>query len=203
MRYAASVLREDLVTGAAQPGDREPAAGRLRLVQDLVNTVDRENRVEALDGPEGLGAWLAHRGLAGGTVVTNRDVRRAVELREALRTVLLANNGGPDDAAARAVLEAAGRRGDLRAAFGPDGTATLEPAADGVAGALAQVVAVAVAAMADGTWRRLKACPRDVCRWAFYDRSSANRATWCSMQVCGNRVKAGTYYRRHRGGEAR
>jgi predicted RNA-binding Zn ribbon-like protein len=197
------VRRDDLVTGAAQPGDREPAPGPLRLVQDLVNTVDRENVVEALDGPEGLGAWLAHRDLAGGAVVTDREVRRAVELREALRTLLLANNGGPDDPDARALLEAAGRRGDLRAAFGPGGAATLEPAAGGVDGALAQVVAVAFAAMADGTWRRLKACPRDVCRWAFYDRSSANRATWCSMQVCGNRVKAGTYYRRHRGDDAR
>jgi len=42
----------------------------------------------------------------------------------------------------------------------------------------------------------LKACPREVCGWAFYDRSPNNRATWCSMRVCGNRVKAGSYYRR-------
>jgi predicted RNA-binding Zn ribbon-like protein len=52
--------------------------------------------------------------------------------------------------------------------------------------------------MLDGSWARLKACPRDVCQWAFYDRSPANRATWCSMQVCGNRIKASTYYRRRR-----
>ena len=197
-RYPDRVHREDLVTGAVQPGDRPPAPGALRLVQDFVNTVDRENVVELLDGPEGLGAWLAHRELADGAPVTDRDVRRALELREALRTVLLANNGEPDDPAARAVLDTAAHRAGLRARFGPGATATLQPATGGVDGALGTIVAVAFTAMADGSWHRLKACPRDVCRWAFYDRSPANRATWCSMQICGNRTKAATYYRRRR-----
>ena len=70
------------------------------------------------------------------------------------------------------------------------------PAASGVDAAVGEVLAVAFAAMIDGRWERLRACPRDVCGWVFYDRSPANRATWCSMAVCGNRVKAGTYYRR-------
>jgi predicted RNA-binding Zn ribbon-like protein len=190
--------REDLVTGAAQPGDRLPASGPLRLVQDLVNTVDRENAVDALDGPVGLGEWLAARDLAPGARVTDRDLRRALELREALRAVLLANNGAPDDPAARAALDVAARRGGLRARFDAGGQAALVPSAHGVDGALGQVVAVAFTAMLDGSWARLKACPRDVCQWAFYDRSPANRATWCSMQVCGNRIKASTYYRRRR-----
>jgi predicted RNA-binding Zn ribbon-like protein len=194
------VDRQDLVTGRAQPGDRRPADGPLRLVQDLVNTVDRENVVELLEGPHGLADWLARRDLPGAADVTARELGRALELREALRTLLLANNGGPDDPAARAVLAAAARRGGLRAAFEPGGSARLRPSASGVDAALGTVVEVAFAAMSDGSWMRLKACPRDVCRWAFYDRSSANRATWCSMQVCGNRVKAGTYYRRRRPG---
>jgi predicted RNA-binding Zn ribbon-like protein len=192
------VRREDLLTGVAQPGDRAPAPPHLRLVQDLVNTVDREHVVEALDGPQGLGEWLALRDLAPGARVTDRDLRRALELREALRSLLLANNGEPDDPAARAVLAAVARRGGLQADFGPGATAALVPSRDGVDGALAAIVAVAFTAIVDGSWARLKACPRDVCRWAFYDRSPANRATWCSMQVCGNRVKAGTYYRRRR-----
>jgi predicted RNA-binding Zn ribbon-like protein len=52
--------------------------------------------------------------------------------------------------------------------------------------------------MLDGSWPRLKACPRDLCGWAFFDRSSNASATWCSMSVCGGRVKSGAYYRRHR-----
>ena len=114
-------------------------------------------------------------------------------MREALRALLLANNGGPEAPGAHAVLDAAARRARLEPSFGP---AALVPAAGGLDGALGRVLAVAFAAMLDGRWARLKACPRDVCGWVFLDRSHANRGTWCSMRVCGNRVKAGAYYRR-------
>jgi predicted RNA-binding Zn ribbon-like protein len=189
--------RADLVTGAAQSGGRPPADGDLRLVQDFVNTLDREHGNDLLDGTDGLAAWLEHRGLdAGG--VRPRDVARAIEVREALRALLLANNGGPAAPEAHAVLEDAARRAGLAPVFGE---AALVPAAGGVDGALGRVLAVVFAAMLDGRWQRLKACPRDVCGWAFFDRSHANRGTWCSMKVCGNRVKAGAYYRRRtRGG---
>jgi predicted RNA-binding Zn ribbon-like protein len=189
--------RADLVTGAAQSGGRPPADGDLRLVQDFVNTLDREHGNELLDGTDGLAAWLEHRGLdADG--LRPRDVARAVEVREALRALLLANNGGPAAPEAHAVIEDAARRAGLAPVFAE---AALVPAAGGVDGALGRVLAVVFAAMLDGRWQRLKACPRDVCGWAFFDRSHANRGTWCSMKVCGNRVKAGAYYRRRtRGG---
>jgi len=192
MGYDSSMERADLIEGAVQSGGRPPAEGDLRLVQDFVNTLDREHHNELFDGPEGLAAWLEHRGFdAGG--LRQADVARALELREALRALLLANNGGPDASGAAAVLEAAARRARLAPVFAP---AALEPAAGGVDGALGRVLAVAFAAMLDGRWARLKACPRDVCGWVFLDRSHANRGTWCSMRVCGNRVKAGAYYRR-------
>ena len=190
--------RDDLITGRGQPGDRAPAPGPLRLVQDFVNTVDRENRVELLGDTAGLRDWLAHRDLPAGRVTT-ADLEHAVALREALRTVLLANNGGPDVASARAALDTAAERARLLPRFSDEAPA-LVPAARGVDAALGHVVAAAYTAMVDGSWARLKACPREVCEWAFYDRSTNNGATWCSMRVCGNRVKAGAYYRRRRRG---
>ena len=186
--------RADLVSGTAQSGGREPADGELRLVQDFVNTLDREHGNDLLDGPEGLAAWLEYRGFAAADLLDS-DVARAVGVREALRALLLANNGGPDAPAAYSVLQAAAKRARLEAAFAPGGAA-LVPAAGGLDGAIGRVLAVVFAAMLDGRWERLKACPRDVCGWVFLDRSHANRGTWCSMRVCGNRVKAGTYYRR-------
>jgi predicted RNA-binding Zn ribbon-like protein len=193
------VLREDLVTGGAQPGGREPAPDGLRLVQDFVNTADRENEVELFDGPGGVREWLRHRSLPHEDV-TPAVVHRLIEVREALRSVLL----GEADARSRSTLDGAARRARLQPEFGADG-ARLVPAASGVDAALGEILATAFAAMVDGRWARLRACPRDVCGWVFYDRSPANRATWCSMAVCGNRVKAGTYYRRRgrsRGGSA-
>jgi predicted RNA-binding Zn ribbon-like protein len=187
--------REALIAASVQPGGRAPASGGLRLVQDFVNTVDREHGPDLLELDGGLGEWLDHRGLGAGAAIDERAVARALELREALRALLLANNGEPEAAGARAVLDAAGRRAGLEVRFaGP----ALEPRDDGVDGALGRVVAAAFAGMLDGSWTRLKACPRDVCGWAFYDRSTNGSATWCSMRVCGGRVKAGAYYRRRR-----
>lgn len=184
--------RSALVDGSVQPGDREPAPGGMRLVQDFVNTVDREHGPDLLADDAGLAEWLAWRDLpaAGGG-----DAAAARELREALRTLLLANNGQAEPPGARATLEAVARRARLEAVFAPDPPA-LVPRAAGVDAALGRIVAAAFAAMLDGGWQRLKACPRDVCGWAFYDRSTNASATWCSMRVCGGRVKAGAYYRR-------
>jgi predicted RNA-binding Zn ribbon-like protein len=46
---------------------------------------------------------------------------------------------------------------------------------------------------------RLRACANDECRLFLIDRSAANHARWCSMAVCGNRMKARRHYQRQRG----
>jgi len=46
---------------------------------------------------------------------------------------------------------------------------------------------------------RLRPCANDECRLFLIDRSTANRARWCSMSVCGNRMKARRHYQRTRG----
>jgi predicted RNA-binding Zn ribbon-like protein len=189
------VEREALLSGLVHPGDREPAPGELRLVQAFVNSVDAEHGPDLFDGAAGLAEWLERHGLAAD--VGPDDPAAAREVREALRALLHANNGAPSDPAAEAVLDRAARRSRLEPAFG---AGALVPRADGVDGAIGRVLAAAFAAMLDGSWRRLKACPREVCGWAFYDRSSNASATWCSMRVCGGRVKAGAYYRRRRAG---
>jgi hypothetical protein len=78
-----------------------------------VNTVDREHGPDLLNDIAGLGDWLGHRGLAGDGTVSTADLRHTRELREALRGLLLANNGGTEPPSARAVLEAAATRAGL------------------------------------------------------------------------------------------
>jgi predicted RNA-binding Zn ribbon-like protein len=74
----------------------------------------------------------------------------------------------------------------------------------GVEGALGSVVGAVATTAADGHWSRLKACPADDCRWAFYDVSRNRSRTWCSMDSCGNRTKTRAYRARQRkdGGRA-
>jgi predicted RNA-binding Zn ribbon-like protein len=49
---------------------------------------------------------------------------------------------------------------------------------------------------------RLRPCTNDECRLFLIDRSTANRARWCSMAVCGNRMKARRHYQRTRGADS-
>ena len=190
--------RDALLSGTVHPGGRAPAPGGLALVQMLVNTVDREHGPDLFDEVAGLSDWLDARGLLEpGVRPDAANLRAARDVREALRSLMHANNGAPEDPVARAVLEAAAARAELRPTFPSEGP-ELVPGRGGVDGALGRVVAATFAAILDGSWSRLKACPREVCGWAFYDRSSNASATWCSMAVCGGRVKAGAYYRRRR-----
>ena len=150
----------------------------LRRVQLLVNSRDVEHGVEWL--PD----WLAERGLG------EPSLGRARALREALRALVLANNGIAAGADAYAVVnEAAGR---LTLQLGADGALRVAGGED----ALDDVVAVALTAMLDGSWSRLKACRN--CCWSFYDKSPNRSATWCSMQLCGNRKKTRAYRARRR-----
>ena len=153
-----------------------PAPGALELVRGFVNTRDIEERREELSSPAELHEWLVTHGmLAPDEAAGGADLRRALKLREALRAVLLSNNGAPVDRAAAEALDATARHARLGARFRPDGGAALEPGAHGVDAALGRLLAIVYAAMLDGTWLRLKACRNADCHWIFYD-ATKNRS---------------------------
>src|SRR5215813_14298222 len=49
---------------------------------------------------------------------------------------------------------------------------------------------------------RLRPCANDECRLFLIDHSKAGTARWCSMAVCGNRMKARRHYQRIRNMQA-
>ncbi len=178
------------------------APHQLDLVIDFVNTFELDTGEEALQDPARLSSWLAERGLlAQGERAGAEDLGRALELREALRRTMLANNGGPAAEPQTALLEQAARRGELSVHF-RGGASLLEPCVDGPDGALAALLAPVAEAMSDGTWARVKACRADDCHWAFYDFSRNRSGTWCDMAVCGNREKVRAYRARSGGADA-
>jgi predicted RNA-binding Zn ribbon-like protein len=181
----------------ADPGGRERAPQPLRLVQAFVNTLDIENGVELLSSPPALHGVLVELGLlaAADAPLREPDLRLAVEVREGLRALALANNGVPAAPEELRPLERVARAARLGVTF-EDGRARLVPEADGLDGALGRLVAVVQESMAAGTWWRLKGCPRDVCHWLFYDRSRNGSGRWCAMSVCGNRTNTKAYRRR-------
>jgi predicted RNA-binding Zn ribbon-like protein len=150
----------------------------LRQVQRFVNSADRENGVEWL--PD----WLADHGMEA------EEAERAYALRESLRALALANNALPLAEGAVETFNAAAAR--LRVELDEAGRVRLAPIAD----PLDRIVEIALGAMLDGSWPRLKACRH--CTWSFYDKSPNRSGTWCSMQLCGNRSKTRSYRRRKR-----
>jgi predicted RNA-binding Zn ribbon-like protein len=167
-------------------------------VQAFVNTLDIENGVEELTTPGALEDALTRIGALapGGAPLRDADLRVGLETREALRSLALGNSGVDVPAEAHATLERVARAAQLTVRFDEDGRGRLVPSAGGVDGALGRIVAVVHETMADGSWWRLKGCPRDVCHWLFYDRSRNGSGKWCAMSVCGNRTNTKAYRRR-------
>jgi predicted RNA-binding Zn ribbon-like protein len=194
-----------------QPGGRQPAPGELVLLQSFLNThfdLVSEWGADLLDTPQGLAAWLSNRGLiprspgqaAERLTPTAAAVRRAIAVREGLRE-LARQSRDPEfqpDEDQLAGLNAALQRVCTTPRLGADGVVLSPAGRDPVDRALELLVTIALLAMIDGRWRRLKACPGDHCGWVFYDHSRNSSGRWCSMAACGGRTKARAHYRRHR-----
>jgi len=186
--------------------DTQTAPGRLEMVQCFANTINIEDRTDELMKADdlrdtsGLRGWLLeHDLIAPRERVTAEDLAHALELREAIRALAIANHGEPISTDAPRALDRAADRAGLAPRFRADGPPTIEPRMKGADGALGRLVAVIFAAMTDGTWARFKICRSDTCQWTFYDHSKNQSRSWCSMRICGNRTKVRNYRRRSSG----
>ncbi|WP_229874538.1 CGNR zinc finger domain-containing protein [Amycolatopsis deserti] len=142
------------------------------LVVDFLNTLDVEDDTDVLTNAAGWRGWSQERGLEAGSLSAARSARAA--LRAAVGDAL--------DAAPLAV--------PVTIELAPGGPALA--ARDAVGAVMAAAARLAVL----GEWARVKICPADGCRWAFYDESRNRSRTWCSMRVCGNREKARSWRQR-------
>jgi hypothetical protein len=150
------------------------------LVLAFLNSVDVEAGTDDLHDPAAYAAWLRERGLPTGHPIADLDAAR--RLRAGLRAAAGDPDSGPEPLTVpvRVGLDASGRPAVL--------------ATD----ALGAIAAAAVALSGDGRWDRLKICPADDCRWAFYDRSKNRSRHWCSMAECGGRAKSRAFRARKR-----
>jgi predicted RNA-binding Zn ribbon-like protein len=168
--------------------DRSPAPGRLRLVEEFLNTHNHLRGAELLRAPADLRAWLQARGLAVAEPVDPAGLARALELREALRGFLRGDGGSAT------AIERAWRAAGFALAVDAGARALdLEPGATGVDGPLGTLLAILFEARLSGTLGRLRVCGSEACGWVFYDHSRNASARWCSMEVCGTRSKARRY----------
>ncbi|QKV74593.1 CGNR zinc finger domain-containing protein [Amycolatopsis sp. Hca4] len=157
------------------------------LLLDLLNTTPvRDGRAEDdLADPRAGREWLA----AHGQPATDDELRTLLDARSALQAAV---RGDTSPAAAARFVDGV----SYRAAFGDDGVEwVLDLPAGRSAAARATLAWDALAKSSPG---RLRPCANPECRLFLIDHSKPNSARWCSMAVCGNRMKARRHYRRTR-----
>ena len=154
------------------------------LIVRFINTLDVEAGSDALDTVDGWQSWLGAQGLDGCFRHERpRDLKQARELRDDLRAVASGERCGQV------------RQVGIQVSLTVDGE--VELSAQTAVGFIAAAAAkIAIEQRLD----RVKICPADDCRWAFYDTSRNHSRQWCSMEVCGNRAKARAH--RERGAPA-
>ncbi|MEU6131685.1 CGNR zinc finger domain-containing protein [Saccharopolyspora sp. NPDC047091] len=130
-------------------------------------------------------AWAVAHGGTG----TAAELRALRQVRDGLTAVVL---GRRPVAVLAGALDGVHRR----PALGDDGVSwELTAAAEALLPARAVLGWAWVAEHLPG---RLRPCGNDECRLFLLDRSKANKARWCSMATCGNRMKARRHYERTR-----
>jgi predicted RNA-binding Zn ribbon-like protein len=182
-----------------EPGGRPKAPGRLALLQRFINSYNHDfpQDWDRIGSREKARAWLRQKRLvAPGDRISDDDVARLRELREAIRALVIANQGGRPQATATDVVRRLSGDARLSVAIDETGRTALEPTGRGVDGAVATLLGILHEAQLTGQWSRLKGCRR--CGYAFFDRSKNRSAAWCDMSICGNRTKNRAYYRRRR-----
>jgi predicted RNA-binding Zn ribbon-like protein len=166
--------------GGVTSGEEWP----LSLVLDFLNTVDAEEGTDELADRAAFRAWLRAHGLP-----DRADLDAARRFRALLRSAVGDPAVTPDRPTGEPVRDGV----PVSVTLGADRRPTLSSPDP-----LGQIAAAAVRLVDDGRWDRLKICPADDCRWAFYDRSKNRSRHWCSMGVCGNRAKSRTFRERRR-----
>ncbi len=134
-------------------------------------------------------AWLASVGGLG----TEAELRHVLEARQLLQAVVRGEQ--PPDALAR-VLRGVTR---VPAMTGGQITWTLCVPPERERAVRAVLAWDELARQSPG---RLRPCANNECRLFLIDHSKANAARWCSMAICGNRMKARRHYQRIRNTQA-
>ena len=166
-------------------------AGRPAL--DLCNTHLRG--LERLASTDDLSHWFVAAGLADQPPpISRRDLEAVRSLRENLRHALLGADGPRIARIAEDWLDHA----PGRLCIEPE---TLQPRFTPGARTCSCLMVSAVLDALDlvrDSPGRVRECADPGCQVMFVDTSRNGSRRWCSMEGCGARAKASTYYRRHR-----
>jgi predicted RNA-binding Zn ribbon-like protein len=158
-----------------------------QFLLDLLNTTPRADGTptDQLADPAVARAWLLRQG-GTGSAAERRQVRAA---RDALQAVV---RGQQPPAVLAPFLDGVS---SVPALTGDRVTWSLRVAGDRQLTVRAVLAWDELERLSPG---RLRPCANQACHLFLIDRTRANTARWCSMAVCGNRMKARRHYQRAR-----
>jgi predicted RNA-binding Zn ribbon-like protein len=161
------------------------------LLLDLLNTTPVVDGIvhDRLADSVAAKGWMREHGVN----PTNGEAAALLHARSALQKVVR-GEAGPK------TLKRFVEDIRLRPVVGGDGLDWRLDAEGGVTGAARAVLAWD--ALRISSPGRLRPCANSECRLFLIDRSKPNTARWCSMAICGNRMKARRHYQRARTAEA-
>jgi predicted RNA-binding Zn ribbon-like protein len=189
------------------------------LCLDFVNTISAHvgsGALEYLNSYEDLVVWCRHAGTLGDEEATNllnhasRHPKRAaatlvqgIVLRETIYRVLITTMDGvepteEDVELLNTVLEQALSQLRIKPQQGVfEWTWSDGKELDRI---LWPIVRSAADLLTSEQLRWVGQCGREGCDWLFLDRSKNHSRRWCSMGMCGSRVKSRRYYHRRQEG---
>ncbi|GGN92834.1 hypothetical protein GCM10011579_091120 [Streptomyces albiflavescens] len=168
--------------------DREQQREQQDALLQLLNTTPVVNGAvqDQLAEPEAARSWQRAHGGSG----TSGELRHLLQARDALQDVVRGSRPATsslapllEDVTSRPHLSPAGVSWEL------DAPAERRMAVEAV---------MAWSTLQEAMPARLRPCANPECRRFLLDRSKTNKARWCSMAVCGNRMKARRHYQRTR-----
>jgi predicted RNA-binding Zn ribbon-like protein len=172
---------------------RWEAPGRLELVRAFLNTgLPADGRDRLADLAAGGTRWAAV--FPGVARPGPGRLAQLVELRDGLRRLLGAAPAPADAAWLSGWFDATGLRLRATADGGELAVHLSCPPRSGLAGAVVEAVAEA---LASGSWSRLRQCPG--CELVFWDRTRNASKVWCGMyagadgRACGSIAKVRRY----------
>ena len=192
-RHPTDALGRVLPDASWPPGREAP--GALELVRRFVNTTNLESGADGLGSPTSAQAWLRAEGHVMPARLAVADLDRLRRLRELLRDAISPNDITDGDRARREIDRLTAAIG-FRVRCAP--VAQLAPIGTGTDRFVGWIVATVHDATIAGTWRRLKSCRNQHCRWVYFDHSKNASGSWCSTGACGARLKARAYRQRRK-----
>jgi predicted RNA-binding Zn ribbon-like protein len=180
----------------------------LDFLNSVVGTGD--DRTEFLTDDEQVLNWLKQAGLPVDQAKRALKGRRpgllraaAVALREAGRVLLERRKSGKrgEPAPLNRLLARGGAYQQLSWKPGTQPRRVTHRRVEATEDLLVPVAEAIAELLATGDYQLVRKCENPNCTLWFYDRTKAHRRRWCSMAICGNRMKVAAFRERRRHGE--